>query len=991
MNIKLRPNALRAILFAGLAVFAFGSTFAQTRVSGKVVTSEGEPLAGATVQVKGTTTGAFTDDAGQYSVNAASDAVLVFSYVGYEKLEEAVNGRTTINVTLSESGTTLDEVVVTGYGTQKAKEVTSAISTVKAADFNKGLVNDPTQLIQGKVAGLSIVRNGSDPNGGFTLRLRGLSTLGQNTQPLVIIDGVPNASLNTVDPNDIQSIDVLKDGSAAAIYGTQGSSGVILITTKRGIPGSSTVEYAASVTSDQIARREPVQGAADFVASGGPDYGSDTDWIGEVTRNGVSTVHNLALAGGSGATSYRVALNYRNAAGILINNGFEQLNGRVNVTQKALNNRLTITTNVSATNRDAEFGMTDALRYAVIYNPTAPVLAKDYYPAGDPLLTKYGGYFQAENFDYFNPVAIAEQHENRGTNRTLLASVKGDLEIIDGLTLSGFYSLQRGSSSNGFYSKKQSYYGNGFNRNGYASRRTDNNSNEQFDATLNYAKTFGKVNFDALAGYSFQEFFFDGLGMEGGDFLSDGLTYNSLGGSRDFQEGLGTVFSYQNTYRLISFFGRVRLNIDETYFIMASLRNDGSSRFGANNKRASFPGLSVGVNVANLVDIANVDQLKVRLGYGQTGNLPGESYRSLLLYNRVGNFYYDGNFVPAYGPSFNSNPELQWEVKTDINAGVDFSLFNNKVFGSIDYYTRNTNNLIYNVVVPVPPNQAPNTTANLEDVVLRNSGVEVSVGTKIGNDKVSWEPRVLFSTYKTVLDTTGVEDPTYSFFTSADAEQFDPSTSPGAPGQNNLPTMRVAGGEELGQIWGFKFTGVTETGDYIFEDINQDGTITEDDKTAIGNGLPDFSLGFNNTIKVGKIDFNFFLRGDFGHDLQNNYRTFYESLGSRPADNNVITKYSEQYVVKAAPQFSSLYVEDASFVTLDNASLGYSFSIAKGNTSAKGRVFVSGQNLFTITGYTGADPSIRYADSGNPLFPGINRRGTYFMSRSLSAGLNLTF
>ncbi|MDX2284964.1 MAG: SusC/RagA family TonB-linked outer membrane protein [Bacteroidia bacterium] len=985
-------------------------------VTGRVTSSrEGEPLSGATVLVKNTTTGGFTDDDGRYSIEVPNgEAVLVFSYLGHDRLEVAVGGRRQIDVVMAAQESSIEEIVVTGYTTQRSKEVTSAITSVKAEDFNRGLVNDPAQLVQGKVAGLSIARAGSDPNAGFAIRLRGLSTLGQNEQPLVIIDGVPNASLQTVDPNDIQSIDVLKDGSAAAIYGTQAASGVIIITTKKGLPGTSTVEYSGQVTVDQIAKRVPVMDATEFLATAGAnradvDFGSNTDWVDEITRNGVSTVHNLSLSGGTRSTSYRIAVNWRSAQGILLNSGFSQLNGRINLTQKALNDRLTISVNLASTSRESQFGMRDALRYAVFYNPTAPV----YFPENStsPIRDKYDGFFQAEGFDYFNPVSIVMQNENDGKLTDLLGSLRGELEIIDGLKLAAFYSQQRETDVFSRYSQKRSYYGGGFNRNGLARQATDTRINEQFDATLNYTRDFESLNLDVLAGYSYQDFTFTGFGAEGGDFLSDALSYNNLGAGRDFLEGLGSVFSYKSTAALISFFGSARVNIKDTYFLMASLRNDGSSRFGANNKRANFYGVSAGVNLANLVSLPNVDELKLRAGYGTSGNLPRDSYLSILLFGPSSNFFYNGEFVPAFAPTRNANRDLRWERKGEFNVGADFSLFSNKLFGTIDYYTRTTTDLIYEVQVPVPPNQASRTQANLEDVALRNSGIEVSIGARLGNDALQWEPRVVFATYKTILDSlSDIQNPEFRFFKSG-GQFLDFSTSPGAPGQNDNPTIRVAAGEEIGQIWGPRFIEIGDDGNFVLEDLDGDGIVLDanglpdaDDKQIIGWGLPDFSLGFNNSLTFGDFDLNFFLRGDFGHDLANMYRNFYESLGnrvSRKQDNTVKTEYYDEGLT-AKPVFNSFYVEDASYVVLDNGALGYNFTLG-GEKGAKARVFVAGQNLFMITNYSGVDPSPRYSDPGeadngalpplgnNVLAPGLDRRSTYYRARSFTLGVNLTF
>ncbi len=1026
---KPRLLLIRALLTLGFGLLLGGGLIAQT-ISGTVTSaSSGETLSGATVLIKGTTQGAFTDENGKFTVSASDDGVLVISFIGYQRTEVPIEGRETIDIALEPSERTLDEVVVTGYGTQRAKEVTSSITSVKVEDFNQGQVNDPTQLIQGKVAGLSIQRPGGDPNGGFTLRLRGLSTLGANTEPLVIIDGVVGANLQTVDPNDIQSIDVLKDGSAAAIYGSRASSGVILITTKKGVPGQTSFEYNGFVTTEQVARAVPTASRDEFLrlreltvdlqagADDTPDViaerkaaldrGGNTNWIDEVTRNAISHVHNLSLAGGFGGLTYRAALNYRDIDGVGNQTGFNQLNGRLNLTQKAFGDRLAVTVNLAATDRRSTFGFSEAFRYATTFTPTANVLADE--ASQSDIFNRYGGYNQIENFDYFNPVAIQEQGINEGRLKRLLISGRAEYELVKGLKASAFYSIQQESDLFGQFYEKEAYF-RGFNKNGYLERFSEDRTNQQFDLTGNYNGDFGNTNLDILGGYSYQQFDNQNFGVQAGDIVSNQTAYfNPF-----FATDNTNLFSNpgrsgaRSEYRVIAFFGRARLNIDDTYYLMASLRREGASRLGDNNKWGNFPAVSAGVNLANLISSSTVNELKLRAGYGVTGNIPPQSLLSLQTYGQQNFFFFDGDYVPAYGPNRNANPNLKWEQKAEIDVGVDFAFMDYKLTGTIDVYQRTTRDFIFEVIVPVPPNFADRTWVNLEDVALVNSGVEASVGYLFGNERMSYEPRIIFSSFNTVLDTLDVENPEFSFFSGGENPFFeDPGTSPGAPGLNNNPTQRIFPGQQLGLFYGLEVdeaNPVNEDGGYNYIDQDGDGDIDDDDRTVIGNGLPDFTLNFQNTFKFGNLDFSFFIRGVFGHDLANMYRVFYEPLNSRTVDNLVVTPFFQESLT-ATPEFNSYYVEDADYVALDNFSIGYNFNVNPSSGFNKVRVYLSGQNLLFLTNYSGVDPSIRYNDPGSsdnggraarefnasPLAPGLDRRNTYFRTRSFTAGVNLNF
>ncbi|HEY0654847.1 MAG TPA: TonB-dependent receptor [Chryseosolibacter sp.] len=962
-------------------------------VTGKVTSADdGTGLPGVNVIEKGTNNGTATDAEGNYSINVGNNATLVFSFVGYTSQEVVVGTQSTINSSLASDVTSLSEVVVVGYGTQEKKEITSAVSSVKAEDFNKGTVNDPVQLLQGKVAGLNITRPGGDPNAGFNIRLRGVSTFGANSSPLVVIDGVIGGSLSTVDPNDIASIDVLKDASAAAIYGSRGGSGVILVTTKSGKSGKVTVEYNGSIAAENVARTIETMSADEYrQVPGARDLGADTDWLDLVTRTGISHVHNLSLGGGTPSTTYRASVNVRDANGVGLKSGFQQINARLNLSQKALKDRATFALNLSTTTRESQYGFAESFNYAIIANPTMPVY--DNTTTSATAGGNYGGYAERDIFDFFNPLSIVEQNERDGQDLRLLASLRGEYDFsdfINGLRFSLFYSQQNETDLRGSYNRKTAKFG-GRNGLGGAGRRTDRRFNELFEATLNYDKTFSDLNVTLLGGYSYQDFFNEGFGASGGNFLTDAFTYNNLGAALEFDNGLGNVFSYADANKLIAFFGRANFNFKETYFLSAALRYEGSSRFGANNKWGAFPAVSAGATLSNLFDLPAINSLKLRASYGVTGNQPNASYISLQRFGRTGSFFINGAYVDSYGPISNPNPDLQWETKEEIDFGVDFALLDNKLTGTIDYYTRNTRDLLLEVNVPQPPNLNRTTILNIGEI--QNSGIELALNYQaVNNGDFIWTVGGNISTFDTKIVSLSSGDGALSFGGEGGVLY---QAGMGSPGQNETELVRVKEGGPLGEIWGPVQVGVNANGTPAFQDLNGDGSYCDcdDDRTVIGQGLPDFTVGFNNSITWKNFDVNIFFRGAFGHDLVNSYRGFYENNEVTTVGNyNVVkTKYYDPSITKAV--VNSTHVEDADFIRLDNMTIGYNFPM-KGNVN-KLRFFVSGQNLFTITGYTGIDPEVRYVDSepdpDNPLAPGIERRSTYFTTRVFTFGVNLGF
>jgi len=913
-----------------------------------------------------------------------------------------VGNKSVIDFRLEEDIKLLEEIVVTGYGTQTKKEITSAITSVKEEDFNVGMVNSPAQLIQGKVAGLNITRPGGDPNDPYTIRLRGVSTIGANQEPLVVVDGMVGGSLDQVDPADIASIDVLKDGSAAAIYGTRGSSGVILVTTKTGQAGIFRVDYNGSISFDNIDRTMDFMNAAEYKAQPGSiDLGSEVNWLDQVTQTGISQIHNLSMSGGSASTTYRASVNFRDVQGIELNTGFQRINGRLNLTQKALNDRATFTVNLAHTNKVAEFGPGNkaVFRNAVLANPTSPVLFD-----GTAGLTDVGGYAERDISGYLNPRSITDQALDDGTDLSTTGQLRFEydfMDIIDGLRVTLAYSQQYETKLRGEFYPSTLKFGpgpviSGSANNGFAIRSSEQKKNQLFESMVNWDGSFGNTDIAVLGGYSYQDFLDEGHGLAGGQFLTNEFTYNNMSAAQDFANGLGIVGSFKNSHKLIAFFGRVNLNFNGTWFLSASVRREGSSRFGENNKWGTFPAVSGAVYLTNLFSLGGIDDLKFRASYGRTGAIPGDSYISLQRFAPIGNFFFNGSYVPSYGPVSNANPDLAWETKDEVDFGLDFVLFNGKLSGTMDYYVRTITDMILLVNVPVPPNLFPLTEVNIGE--LRSNGFEFAIDwSAVNTSNFTYNLELNFSTFNTTVES----------LTSGDLSFGEGGVlfraNMGGPGQSSVKLVRVKEGAPLGDLWGpvWDGTSVDANGVPIFEDLNGDGTVCDcdDDRGVIGNGLPDFTLGWNNSFSLGGgWDANLFFRGSFGHDLLNSYRGFYENLeGTTVANSNVInTKFFNPDVKQAV--VNSIHVENASFFKLDNMSIGYNFGMENSSAFSNIRLYFAGQNLFTITDYQGIDPEVRYVDTGafvndpdDALSPGIERRNTYFTSRTFTIGLTVGF
>ncbi len=1004
----------RVIALLTITVFLLGSmgAYAQerTNVTGTVTDAEdGSALPGVNVIVLdsqeaiGSIIGTTTNMDGSYSLDVPEGLnTLEFSFIGYLDLVVEIDGRTEIDVELSQDLQLLGDVVVVGYGSQERRQITGSISSVNEEDFVTGNVNSAAELIQGKVAGLVVTTPGGNPNQDATIRLRGVSTFSANQEPLVVVDGIIGAELKNIDPNDIASVDILKDASAAAIYGTRAAAGVIVVTTKKGASGRTNVSYNGSVSAIGVGNKTDVLTANEFRQlsedTGFPilDMGGNTIWFDEITQTGINQIHSLSISGGNETTNYRISGNFRDNEGIQRGTGFQQMNGRVNMTHNALNNRLRLTTILSGTNREESRGFDDAFRYASTFNPTAPVMGSDIPQSSSAYredgYVNTGGFTDIAAFLNFNPVQIIETAENTAEERRFNLAVRGDLlldDLIPGLGASVFYSIESSDEvSNLFFARTNKLVGQATQSSlgqGRAERNAFDRRSDLFELTSNYSTNLNRLNLELLGGYSWQDFQNNGTMIGGGDFISDFVGSNNLSFAQEFDRGLGDINSFKDTNTLIAGFGRISVNFDDTYFLNASVRREGSSRFGDNEKWGTFWALGAGADISNLIDINHVDNLRVRGSYGITGQDAPENGLSLLRFAPAGNFFTGGSFVQSFGPVSNNNPDLKWEENKELNFGLDIGAFNNRLQATFEYYLKTTDDLLFEVQVPVPPNLFPTTWRNVGR--MDNKGIDISLGYDfIQTPTIRWNSFVTFSTFDTKL----VE--------FIDETRF--VANAGSPGQNAVNFIRLQEGGELGQIWAPRFAGVDENGrELVFDkDGNKITTdqASQDDGVVAGSGLPDFQLGWTNSLNFRNWDFTAFIRGAFGHDLVNTQKVFFEHP-SNITSWNVTRSALDLTDIQSAPSFTDRQVENASFVRLQNFTIGYTVpieNVAFLSDVRRVRLYFSGNNLFTITGYDGIDPEVRFVDVGSgagALAPGIERRAEWFTTRSFTVGINLDF
>ena len=984
-------------LFLALLLTIGATAFAQkVKITGTVTDPGGEPLIGVSVKTGNSGAGAITDVDGNYSVEVSPTGTLVFSYVGFEVRNEPVKNRRVINVTLKEKNDVLNEVVVIGYGTMDKKELTSAISHVGEKDFLTISSLDPSMMIQGKVAGVSITNTGAgDPNNQASIQIRGVSSRSAGLGPLIVIDGVPGGNLTNINPNDIASFDILKDGAASAIYGTRGSNGVIVVTTKKGSKdGRMHTSYSGMFSWDVINKELDMMSAQEFrdVRLGwgdtGVDLGGNVDWLDAVSRTGTAQQHTLTLSGGNDKSNYRVSADYRDAKGIDLRSHRREYGARASIMHTTKGGLFTITANIAPRiiYRDqADWGV---FKDAIEANPTTPLMDPE-----NP--TRYYN-FQGQVVGS-NPVERQLLEKDHGDTKlldwdgtvrlNLLPLLGNDSDGNHRLSTQVMFADHQYDNDNSWFRPSTSTICINNGREREASRSYSKERQYVVEWLTNYSGSFGSHNVKGMAGYSYQYAQYSGLNAYNKDFPNDGLGYDNLGsGEYAKEEGEIDMGSYRNDSKLISFFGRVSYDYAGKYMFTASLRHEGSSKFGADNKWGNFPAVSAGWRISEepfMKNVKWVSDLKLRADYGVTGNQDFGSYISLNTMTGFGYYFYNGKYFQVWGPSKNVNPDLRWEKGKNWNIGIDFSLFNNRVYGSVNYFNRKQQDLLGNYKVSVPPYLFDETFVNVGP--MKNTGIEIDVNFKAVNTKdFSYDLNFVGTTMKNKFvdfsnskyigqdyyDMAGTEDP-YPFY--------------------NL--QRIQKGESLGNFYMWRYAGHSADGEWLVYD--KDGDIirasqaSDADRQVVGNGMPKFTMSSSHNFRYKNFDLSLFFRGAFGYDIFNIHDFYY---GTRNFTGNRLDKaYGKNFVVSgsANPVVCDYFLEKGDYLKLDMMTLGYTLNLKDCPYLDRVRVYGTMKNIFTITKFSGVDPSSYQV---NGLTPGAQGSRTYFpTTRQFIVGLQIDF
>lgn len=1017
-----------------LTICIVGLSFAQSgNVSGTVSDADG-PLPGATVVVKGTNTGVTTDFDGNFSIQAAGDDTLVVSYVGFQSQEVAVANQTNISVVLN-SNNELDEVVLTGYGQTTVRNATNSVSTIKADDFNGGVIASPEQLFQGKSAGVQITSNNGEPGSGVNIRIRGTASVRANNNPLFVVDGVPlsgaeSASgqndlgrgsssaknpLNFINPNDIERIDILKDASATAIYGSRGANGVVLITTKKGLGSTDKFEYSSSLSISEVANTYDLMGRDEFVDAvvkfGGKadvvDFGGSTDWQDEIFRVSLSQNHNLTYSNSYEGGSYRASLSLDDQQGIVEKSSMERMSARLNLRQSFLDDRLTVDMNVAYSDINDEAPLIsndvgfegDLIGAAIMANPTWP----EYF--GSQL-----------NTTNVNPNSLLEYYLDKSNTQRTLVNLSGTYNVNDQLDVKLNIGLDNsvGERSGGF--SKLMDIGSGVYENGKGYVSDTEVSNQLVELTGTYSTDFGDSKLSALAGFSYQKFSFEGGSAVGWGFDTvdihemldiiddsmdavssaigtgfygygadgtDSIYTSYVGGSNVLESFSAPTMAlksiayngYKNEDELQSFFTRLEYSMMDKYIVTASLRADGSSKFGENNKYGIFPAVGAAWILSDEDFVPEFfNNLKLRGGFGIVGNqeIPHNLHQRRQAYQGIG-LKDDGGLDPN-NPGLSdvafANPDLKWESTEQFNIGVDFSLFDGRLNASAEYYNKKTKDMLMSVSAAQPAPQ-PFVWTNL-DAVVENKGYEFTLNMSLmDNDKISWDLDLNMSFNDNLVTGLGTS-------------VFDTGTVRGQ-GLTGAFAQRIANDQPLYAFFLRPFIGYDANGISLY---TQDSQQFLDGKSP----LPTSVGGLSSTWRFGGWDLNVFFSGQFGHYIYNNTANALFVAGSIGNGRNVTydTAYSGESNLNA-PSVSTRFLEEGDFIRLQNLTLGRNIALNENSVFDSLRVFANGQNLLLFTDYTGLDPEV---DVQNPI-NGVPSAGLDYTSypkpRVITFGINATF
>ncbi|WP_288241071.1 TonB-dependent receptor [uncultured Bacteroides sp.] len=945
--------------------------------TGKVVDKNQEPLIGATVRIVGAQGGTITGMDGDFSLSCPSNSTLEISFVGY--ISQKVNAGTRLSIVLQEDAIALEETVIVGvgYGTMRKSDLTGAITSVNAKDMKQGIITSAEQLLQGKVAGLSVVQSSGAPEAGASIRLRGGTSLSASNGPLVVVDGIPGVDFNSVQPSEIVSIDVLKDASAAAIYGSRGANGVIIVTTNRAASDTEqkSIQYNGYVAIGQVAKHMDLLSADQWRAyvrennvGQAIDYGADTDWQKELERTAISHSHNVAISNSRKDNGYRASITYQNNQGVIIRNSMNRLAGSLAAYQTGWNGRLRIEAGINA-NFDSWHPIDNRIFERMTnLNPTFPVYDQN------------GDFAQIGGTNTENPVEINANRADDQKRHRFLGYGKVELDLVKGLKAVANGSYEYQSTEGGLYKPTYAMM-EGKSEKGWGQRTYAKYTNKQIETYLNYDLELARIHrMNFMAGYSYLINVYDGFGSSRSGFDTDAFLYNNLAAGSDFRAG--DVYSYKGEAKLASFFGRINYNLMGKYMLTATLRRDGSSRFGANHKWGTFPSISLAWRISDEAFMESttswLNNLKLRAGYGVTGNQAGiGEYKSLAVLSADGASYYDaasGTWKKSYVQAQNVNPNLKWESTAQLNIGLDFGIFN-RINGTIEFYHKKTSDLLWTYPVPQPPYQVGTMLANVGDLV--NKGIEVSLSANILRQKdLTLDANVTFAYNDQEI--TKLSNDAYQ------AVGLQAGSLHGLRGMSGMYSQIIKEGYPSGAFYGPKCSGIDSDGNYI---INRD----EDGKPIneyLGSAQPKFNLGFGMNLTYRDFDFSFAGYGMFRQKVLNATRMAMFDPTRLPAQ-NVPDDFLESGI-KSDPVFSSYFVENGSFFRLQSVTLGYTLPGVKKIGLEKIRFYLTGENLFCITGYSGIDPEVSLPD--NVLEgPGIDRFNSYPRPRTFSLGVNISF
>lgn len=972
---------LHLLLFCLLAV-VFQEAFAQTKsVTGTVLDEKNAPVQGASVTILGGSQGTSTDAAGRFALTVSPlVTTLVISYVGFNSQEVSITGRTTVAVILISSAQTLSDVVVVGYGTARKKDLTGAVSTISARDLNPGPVTSPLQQIAGKAAGVNVIQIGSEPGSAPGVRIRGITSLIGGSDPLVVVDGVQgNMDLfRQVPPNEIESVDVLKDASATAIYGSRGAPGVIIVTTKKYRAGRSSTEFTSTASVDMIAKKLRVlnadewwQQAQKWNVPASENHVSNTDWFNILTRNGFTQNHSLAFGGGSETFNYRASVSAILQNGIVIRSNFKNYIGRIQATQKALDNRLTFTMNLNG-NVSNTLGSLGSVGRAAF---TSNLISNAYVSRPtDPVFNANGSYFIDPNvFQYINPYAVAQETVNEGGANNLFASLRADVEVLRGLTASWFGSWRKTDNYWGYYLPAVSTVSTAIDNKGIANISNNRADERLMNVSLAYKKAIGNHRFDALALYEYQAQVYQGNFAQAKGFINDITTYNALQNGDLSKVTPGDFSSYKNDRNLVSFLGRINYSFLDKYLVTASLRRDGASVLGPNSKWGNFPSASVAWRLSNedfMKSQTIFSDLKLRAGYGVTGNQQGlYPQRSTQLVGASGVTYFGGSQITNFVINQNANADLRWETRKQTNLGLDFAVLKNRLSGSVDVFRAITSNLLFNYTVPQPPYPFGSILANVGS--LSNEGLEIALNYAAVKGK---DFTVNLSGNLSLLRNKVVE--------------LSGSIN-GVPLNTNYVDWGYGSylikGQPIGTFNVLQHQGINAVGAETVVDRDKNGVIDQGsrspDRYIAGSALPTYTYAFTPSFTYRNLDVSMLWRGSGGNKIYNSLRSNlsrFENLGK----SNVLKSamdlglYTTQYG-------SDLWLENGSFLRFDNFNIGYRFNTRNIKYVDAFRVSLTGNNLAVITKYSGIDPELSGAYGGG------GENGIYPRTRNIAVGLNV--